>query len=61
MRNVKTGFHILCLKFFFLKKKQVSFMPRGQKDEGISLQDRVIEVMTYFSCDFSNICKEKSL
>ena len=36
-------------------------MPRGQKDEGISLQDRVIEVMTYFSCDFSNICKEKSL
>ena len=36
-------------------------MPRGQKDEGISLQDRVIEVMTHFSRDFSNICKAKSL
>lgn len=53
MRNVKTGFHILRL--------QVSFMPRGQKDEGISLQDRVIEVVKQLSCDFSNICKAKSL
>ena len=46
MRNVKTGFHILRLKFFFFKKNEL-VMPRGQKDEGISLvQDRVIEVMT---------------
>ena len=36
-------------------------MPRGQKDEGISLQDRVIEVVKQLSCDFSNICKAKSL
>ena len=36
-------------------------MPRGQKDEGISLQDRVIEVVKHFSCDFSNICEEKLL